>query len=182
MLKITIWQNHLAESFRKCQLLPAKTRRKKRILSAVIFWNMFSANPANAEQGSGDIFSLNPHICCYALSLFIVYLSRFRGFTTHYSLAQTLSSSILHRKTRDYFWSIKIILFKIALHGCIYQLPSQSRWFVPVAIGLLILVIVLWVIRTYFYTAQSFEVHRNIRMHAEFFFICNVFLIDILKK
>lgn len=88
---------------------PCQNKKKKRLLFPSIFWNMLSANPANDEQDLGDIFSVIPHICCYILSPFIVYLCSLLGFTSDYTLAQTLSSSILHRTIRHHYWSIKII-------------------------------------------------------------------------
>lgn len=85
---------------------PCQNKKKKRTLFPIICWNMFSANP---EHDLVDISFLNPHICCYTVSLFTVYLSSLLGFTSNYSLAQTLSSSILFMTIRDYFWPIKII-------------------------------------------------------------------------
>lgn len=41
------------------KLLASSCQNTKRILFPVIFWNMYNANPANAEQDLRDIFFLN---------------------------------------------------------------------------------------------------------------------------
>lgn len=68
-----MWQDHLAWSIRKVSF-SLQNKKKKRILFPVIFWNMFSAHPANAEQDLGDFFlSKSTHLLLYPQPIYYIF-------------------------------------------------------------------------------------------------------------